>query len=93
MKSGGKVKKPKGQPMSTIKEMEKTDVDAAIKAYEVHVKDGSTKDAPYKRLAILYRKTNDFDNEVRILKTAIDVLSKENPGKEEWFVKRLDKMV
>ena len=92
-KSGGKVKTSKGQPMSTIKEMEKTDIDAAIKAYEVHVKDGSTKDTPYKRLSILYRKKNDFDNEIRILKIAIDVLSKENPGKEEWFVKRLDKMV
>ena len=79
--------------MSTIKEMEKTDIEAAIKAYEVHVKDGSTSDAPYKRLAMLYRKTNDYDNEVRILKIAIDVLSKEKPGKEAWFEKRLDKMV
>lgn len=92
-KSGGKVKTSKGQPMSTIKEMEKTDIEAAIKAYGVHVKDGSTSDAPYKRLAMLYRKTNDYDNEVRILKIAIDVLSKEKPGKEAWFEKRLDKMV
>ena len=92
IKSGGKVKTSKGQPMSTIKEMEKIDIDAAIKAYEVHVKDGSTSPAPYKRLAMLYRKTNDYDNEVRILNIAIDVLSKEKLGKEEWFVKRLDKM-
>ena len=92
-KSGGKIKTSKGQPMSTIKEMEKTDPEAAIKAYEVHVKDGSTKDTPYKRLAILYRKINDYDNEIRILKLAIDVLSKENPDKVAWFEKRLEKMV
>ena len=35
---------------------------------------------------------NDYDNEVRILKIAIDVLSKEKPGKEVWFEKRLAKM-
>ena len=92
-KSGGKIKTSKGQPMSTIKEMEKTDVEAAIKAYEVHVKDGSTKDVPYKRLAILYRKINDYDNEIRILKLAIEVLSEENPSKVAWFEKRLEKMV
>lgn len=93
IKSGGKIKTSKGQPLSTIKEMEKTNPEAAIKAYEVHVKDGSTKDTPYKRLAILYRKENDYDNEIRILKTAIEVLSKGNPGKEAWFEKRLDKMI
>ncbi|AMK14822.1 HEAT repeat domain-containing protein [Methanobrevibacter olleyae] len=93
IKSGGKIKISKGQPMSTIKEMEKTDIEAAIKAYEVHVKEGSTSDAPYKRLATLYRKTNDYDNEVRILKIAIETLSKEKPEKEAWFKKRLDKMI
>jgi|GEM_PF-513207 len=92
IKSGGKIKTSKGQPMSTIKEMEKTDIEAAIKAYEVHVKDESTSETPYKRLAILYRKTNDFDNEFRILKIAIDLLSKEKPGKEVWFEKRLSKL-
>lgn len=46
-------------------------------------KEKSEKDAPYKRLAMLYRKTNDYDNEVRILKIAIEILSTAKPGKEE----------
>lgn len=91
-KSGGKIKRSKGQPLSTIKEMEKIDIDAAIKAYEVHLKDESSKDTPYKRLATLYRKQNDYDNEVRVLNKAIEILSEENPKKVGWFEKRLEKM-
>ncbi len=94
IKAGGKLTPAsKAMPMSQIKEIEKTgDLEAAIKAYEVHVKEKSEKDAPYKRLAMLYRKTNDYDNEIRILKIAIEILSKAKPGKEEWFEKRLSKM-
>ncbi|MCQ2964145.1 MAG: HEAT repeat domain-containing protein [archaeon] len=94
IKAGGKLTPAsKAMPMSQIKEIEKTgDLEAAIKAYEVHVKEKSEKDAPYKRLAMLYRKTNDYDNEVRILKIAIEILSTAKPGKEEWFEKRLSKM-
>lgn len=92
MKGGKRKVASRAQQMSQIKEMETVDIEAAIKAYEVHVKEKSEKDAPYKRLAILYRKQNDYDNEIRVLKTAIEVLSKAKPGKEAWFEKRLDKM-
>ena len=82
----------KVKPMSTIKEMEKTNVQKAIKEYEQYVVEEQPKDAPYKRLCILYRKNNDLENEIRILNKAIDVLSKKKPGKEDWFEKRLAKL-
>lgn len=79
-------------PMSRIKEMEKTNLQKAIKEYEKYVTDEHPKDAPYKRLCVLYRKNNDYDNEIRVIKKAIEVLSSQNPGKEAFFQKRLDKM-
>ena len=62
-------------PMSTLKEMEKTNVQKAIKGYEGYVESRQAKDAPYKRLCILYRKANDYDSEVRVLKTACEVFA------------------
>lgn len=79
-------------PMSQIKELEKSNMQKAIKEYEKFVSEGQAKDAPYKRLCIIYRKNNDFDNEVRVCNRAIEVLSKEKPGKEDYFVKRLSKL-
>ena len=79
-------------PMKTIKEMEKTNPQKAIKEYEKYVDSGTDKDAPYKRLAILYRKLRQDENEIAVLEKAIEVLSVKKPGKEDWFVKRLAKM-
>lgn len=79
-------------PMKTIKEMEKTNPQKAIKEYEKYVQSESDKDAPYKRLAILYRKLRQDENEIAVLEKAIEVLSVKKPGKEDWFVKRLAKM-
>ena len=100
LKKADKAKKAKAsgktlskvKPMSTIKEMEKTNVQKAIKEYEQYVTEEQPKDAPYKRLCILYRKNNDLENEIRILNKAIEVLSKKKPGKEDWFEKRLAKL-
>lgn len=100
LKKADKAKKAKAsgktlskvKPMSTIKEMEKTNVQKAIKEYEQYVTEEQPKDAPYKRLCILYRKNNDLENEIRILNKAIEVLSKKKPGKEDWFEKRLVKL-
>lgn len=78
-------------PMSTLKEMEKTNVQKAIKGYEGYVESKQNKDAPYKRLCVLYRKANDYDNEVRVIKTAIEVFA-DNEKKLEYFEKRLSKM-
>lgn len=78
-------------PMSTIKEMEKTNLQKAIKEYERYVESKQTKDAPYKRLCILYRKANDYDNEVRVLETAKEVFA-DNAKKLAYFEKRLAKL-
>ena len=77
--------------MSTLKEMEKTNVQKAIKGYESYVESKQTKDAPYKRLCILYRKANDYDNEVRVIETAIEVFA-DNDKKLGYFEKRLAKL-
>lgn len=100
LKKAEKAKKAKAsgetlskvKPISTIKEMEKTNVQKAIKEYEQYVTEEQPKDAPYKRLCILYRKNNDLENEIRILNKSIEVLSKKKPGKEDWFEKRLAKL-
>jgi HEAT repeat protein len=87
--SGGTVVKL--IPMSTIKEMEKTNVQKAIKEYERYVESRQAKDAPYKRLCVLYRKVNDYDNEVRVIETAIEVFA-DNDKKLPYFEKRLAKL-
>ena len=74
--------------MSTIKEMEKTNLQKAIKEYERYVYSRQAKDAPYKRLCVIYRQTNDYDNEVRVLETAIEVFA-DNEKKLSYFEKRL----
>lgn len=78
-------------PMSTIKEMEKTNPQKAIKEYERYVESKQPKDAPYKRLCVLYRKSNDYDNEVRVIETACEVF-KDNDKKLAYFEKRLAKL-
>ena len=87
--SGGTVVKL--IPMSTIKEMEKTNVQKAIKEYERYVESRQAKDASYKRLCVLYRKANDYDNEVRVIETAIEVFA-DNDKKLPYFEKRLAKL-
>ena len=77
-------------PMSTIKEMEKTNMQKAIKEYERYVESRQPKDAPYKRLCVLYRKANDYDNEVRVIETAIEVF--DGTKKVDYFTKRLAKL-
>ena len=79
-------------PLSTIKEMEKINPQKAIKEYEKYVAEKSDKDAPYKRLAIIYRKLRQEENEIRVIETAIEVLSEEKPQKATWFINRLEKM-
>ncbi|WP_296893772.1 HEAT repeat domain-containing protein [uncultured Methanobrevibacter sp.] len=78
-------------PMSTIKEMEKTNVQKAIKEYERYVEAKQAKDAPYKRLCVLYRKANDYDNELRVIETACEVFA-DNDKKLAYFEKRLAKL-
>ncbi len=79
-------------PISRIKEFEKTNLQKAINEYEKYLTAEKVKDMPYKRLAIIYRKNNDYDNEIRVLNKAIEVFSKEKPEKVDYFQKRLDKL-
>lgn len=78
-------------PMKTIKEMEKTNPQKAIKEYERYVEAKQPKDAAYKRLCVLYRKDNDYENEVRVIETAIEVFA-DNEKKLPYFEKRLAKL-
>lgn len=55
---------------------EKADnIDEAIKLYEYNVAHRFAEQHPYNRLAIIYRKQKKYDEEIRVLKTAIDVFT------------------
>jgi tetratricopeptide (TPR) repeat protein len=71
-------------------------IDDAITFYEKLVKNNFDGSHPYNRLAILYRKRNDYDNEKRVLEKAIELYSKGNPmytkPKLDRFKERLRKL-
>lgn len=82
------------------KEYEQTgEVELAIKEYEENVKEVFEGSHPYNRLAIIYRKKKDYDNEIRILNIAIEIyteLSTDSPRQDVdpklvKFIKRLEK--
>lgn len=53
-------------------------IDEAIKVYEKSIVSRLPIKHPYERLAILYRKKKDYENEIRVIKIAIEVFMKEN---------------
>ena len=53
-------------------------INEAIAVYEKVIVSRLPIKHPYERLAILYRKRKDYENEIRVLKIAIDVFMKEN---------------
>ena len=63
----------------------------AIKLYEKNVTLGYPATHSYKRLAILYRKNDDKENELRICNHAIEKFSK-NEEVKSFFQKRIDKI-
>jgi hypothetical protein len=65
-------------------------IDAAITLYEFNVKHGFDGTHPYKRLAIIYRKMKDYNNEKRIIQLALIRFST-NPRVYEWYKERLKK--
>jgi len=91
-KKGEPIAKNTGKPLKEIIDLEKENVGQATKDYEQHLKNESASDVPYKRLAIIYRKNKDEENEKRVLNQAIEVVSKNNPKKEKWFKDRLEKL-
>jgi len=66
-------------------------VDEAIAAYEALV--GLKADTPftYRRLAILYRKKKNSDDELRVIRAALETLDR-NTKHFDWFVNRLEKI-
>lgn len=51
-------------------------IEKAIEFYEKSISYDFTGNHPYDRLAIIYRKNKDYDNEIRVLNKAINVFSK-----------------
>ncbi|UEL49871.1 HIRAN domain-containing protein [Terrisporobacter hibernicus] len=51
------------------------DIPNAIKYYEESISYNFDGNSPYERLAILYRKSKDYDNEIRVLNKAIENFS------------------
>lgn len=59
-------------------------VEMAIELYEQNVTIGSHAPFPYKRLALIYKKRKDIENEIRVLKALLSIM--ENEGKKyKWI--------
>ena len=65
-------------------------VEEAIKLYEQNVKENFRGSHPYYRLAVIYRKKGQLDNEIRILEKAIKIYENDGP-KLQKFKERLQK--
>ena len=53
-------------------------IELAIKKYEENIKKEYPATHSYERLMILYRKNKEYENEIRVIQTAIKVFTKEN---------------
>ncbi len=81
-------------------ELEKAgQVDLAIRLYEENVKENFEGSHPYDRLAIIYRRRNLIDDEIRVLEKAISVFANivhkersDRLSKLERFKERLEKV-
>jgi len=72
-------------------ELEKKEkIEEAIKLYEQNIKEGFIGSHPYNRLAIIYRKRGQLDEEIRVLERAV-LIFKEGGSKLEKFKNRLEK--
>jgi len=68
-------------------------VDKAVELYEKVIAHDFIGSHPYNRLAIIYRKRKDYDNEIRVLEKAIYVYENKNStgNKLEGFKDRLSR--
>lgn len=69
----------------------KGDIENAIKLYEQNVADEFFGTYPYDRVAIIYRKRKQFDNEIRILKRKISIFGKINQERLHYFLEHCSK--
>ena len=75
------------------KELEKSgNTDEAIKLYEQNIKEGFIGAHPYNRLAIIYRKRSQFDDEISVLKKAIEIEEKTDGWRLDKYRKRLEQV-
>lgn len=65
-------------------------VDEAIKVYEKSIIPKLPMKHPYERLTILYRKKKDYENEIRVIKIAIEVFMKENEKRANRAIDKND---
>jgi len=63
----------------------KGDIENAIKLYEQNVADEFWGRHPYDRLAIIYRRRKQYDDEIRIIRKAIEIIG------DTKYKKRLEK--
>lgn len=74
-------------------------VNKAIKLYEMNIKENFYGNHPYDRLAIIYRRNKQYDEEIRVLEKAIEVFEylcsttgiQDGPPKLQRFKERLIK--
>lgn len=66
-------------------------IDAAILEYERLLEEGVNTPFTYRRLAILYSKRKETDEELRVLRVAIKNVPVENIDHYQWFAERLAK--
>ena len=64
----------------------KKDIENAIKLYEQNVADEFFGTHPYDRLAMIYRKRKQFEDEIRILKRKISIFEKINQEELHYFL-------
>ncbi|MFT7670612.1 MAG: tetratricopeptide (TPR) repeat protein [Planctomycetota bacterium] len=67
-------------------------LEEAIRCYEGLVAQKADTPFCYRRLAIIYRKRKEIDEEMRILKVAMRVLRQPNPTHYTWFAERRKKL-
>ena len=69
----------------------KGDIESALKLYEQNVTDEFFGTHPYDRLAMIYRKRKQFDDEIRILKRKISIFEKINQEELHHFLEHYSK--
>ena len=62
----------------------------AIKTYEKNIESDFPAHHSHKRLMVLYRKNKDYENELRVIKRAVEVFSPISQEKE--YIERLEKV-
>jgi tetratricopeptide (TPR) repeat protein len=69
------------------KEYEKKgEIEFAIREYEENLKEKFGGSHPYNRLAIIYRKNKDYDNEIRVLNSAIEIYTERSESSPRAYV-------